>query len=285
MARGQGWHSDRHQGARAERPSHPRRSGAGDFAHFGTPAADAAKPLLQKELTEADASDEPQIAWALVELNDQPSLDRVLHVYRAGHLAKVQRIGGGSAFDPEKLAKMAPPDKWMSYAKDESGSVRQLVATILSANAEPKYTDALITLVQDKDIDVAREAAPGLGRIGDEKSRKPLLDALGKADKESRKKFLQALRDGIGGIGLVDGACRGGQVQARDDVASDPRDLRHASGACGSARWRRARPVHRERPSAPLEDRGRHAAGRSRRSSRGSVPRRAYEAQHRGALR
>ena len=173
------------------------------ISRFGTPAADAAKPLLQKALAEADASDEPQIAWALVELNDQSSLDRVLNVYRVGHLAKVQRIGGGTAFDPEKLAKMAPPEKWMSYVKDESPSVRQLVATILSANAEPKYTDALITLVQDADVDVAREAAPGLGRIGDEKSRKPLLDALGKADKESRKKFLQALRDGIGGIGLV----------------------------------------------------------------------------------
>ena len=173
------------------------------IAHFGTPAADGAKPLLKKALEEADASDEPQIAWALVELNTQESLDRVLSVYRAGHLAKVQRIGGGSAFDPEKLAKMAPPDKWMSYVKDESPSVRQLVATILSTNAEPKYTDALITLVQDADVDVAREAAPGLGRIGDEKARKPLLEALGKADKESRKKFLQALRDGIGGVGLV----------------------------------------------------------------------------------
>ncbi|PIE05798.1 MAG: hypothetical protein CSA75_02865 [Sorangium cellulosum] len=173
------------------------------ISHFGSPAADAAKPILKKALEQSDPSDEPQIAWALVELNDKPSLDRILRVYRAGHLAKVQRIGGGSAFDPEKLAKMAAPEKWMEYVKDESASVRQLVATILSANAEPKYTDALITLVQDKDVDVAREAAPGLGKIGDEKSRKPLLDALGQADKESRKKFLLALRDGIGGVGLV----------------------------------------------------------------------------------
>ncbi len=173
------------------------------LSHFGSPAADAAKPVLKKVLEEAHASDEPQIAWALVELNDQSSLDRILKVYRAGHLAKVQRIGGGSAFDPEKLAEMATPDKWMSYVDDESASVRQLVATILSANAKPKFTDALITLVQDKDVDVAREAAPGLGKIGNAKARKPLLDALGKADKESRKKFLHALRDGIGGVGLV----------------------------------------------------------------------------------
>ncbi len=187
-----------------QQPDHRIRGVAAQVvAHFGTPAADAAKPVVNKALLESDASDEPQLAWALVELNDQTALDRVLKVYRAGHLSKVQRVGGGTAFNPEKLAKMAPPDKWASYVKDESASVRQLVATILSSNADPKFTDALITLVQDTDVDVAREAAPGLGRIGDEKARKPLLDALGKADKESRKKFLAALRDGIGGVGLV----------------------------------------------------------------------------------
>ena len=173
------------------------------LTHFGSPDADAAKPLLQKALQESDASDEPQIAWALVKLGDRASLERVLKVYRAGHLAKVQRIGGGSAFDTELLAQMATPEEWAKYASDESPSVRQLTATILSNNAQPQFADALIKLVQDPDIEVAREAASGLGRIGDERSRKPLLDALAKTDKESRKKFLYALRDGIGGQGLV----------------------------------------------------------------------------------
>lgn len=173
------------------------------LASFGTPAADSAKPALLKAFLESDASDEPQIAWALVALREESALDKVLKVYRAGHLAKVQRVGGGSAFDPEMLARMAPADKWATMVTDESPSVRQLAATILSKNANPKYTDALIKLVQDADIEVAREAATGLGKIGDERARKPLLDALAKADKDSRKKFLEALRDGIGGQGLV----------------------------------------------------------------------------------
>ncbi len=173
------------------------------LASFGTPAADSAKPALLKALQESDPSDEPQIAWALVAVREASALDRILKVYRAGHLAKVQRVGGGSAFDPEKLAAMAPPDKWADMVGDESPSVRQLIATILSKSANPKFTDALIKLVQDPDIEVAREAATGLGKIGDERARKPLLDALGKADKDSRKKFLEALRDGIGGQGLV----------------------------------------------------------------------------------
>jgi HEAT repeat protein len=173
------------------------------LAHFGTPAADSAKPSLAKAMMEADASDEPQIAWALIALKDDTQLERVLKVYRAGHLTKVQRLGGGTAFDVEILSKMAPPDRWQQLADDKSEAVRQLVATILSKNAQPKYTDTLIKLVQDKDIEVAREAAPGLGKIGDERSRRPLLEALTKADKDSRQKFLEALRNGIGGQGLV----------------------------------------------------------------------------------
>jgi HEAT repeat protein len=173
------------------------------LAKFGTPAADSAKPALALALQESDPSDEPQISWALIALRDQSMLERVLKVYRAGHLSKVQRVGGGPAFDPEVLAKMAPPDRWAAFAGDESAALRQLVATILSKTGDPRFTDTLIKLVGDKDLEVAREAAPGLGRIGDERARKPLLDALAKSDKDSRKKFLEALRDGIGGQGLV----------------------------------------------------------------------------------
>jgi hypothetical protein len=77
------------------------------------------------------------------------------------------------------------------------------VATVLSRNAESKWTDTLIKLVRDTDAEVARQAAPGLGKIGDDRAREPLLGALAKADKESRQKYLEALRDGIGAQGLV----------------------------------------------------------------------------------
>ncbi|MBI4703769.1 MAG: hypothetical protein HY744_21885 [Deltaproteobacteria bacterium] len=46
-------------------------------------------------------------------------------------------------------------------------------------------------------------SAQALGKIGDERAREPLLQALRSADDDSRKKFLDALRDGIGGVGLV----------------------------------------------------------------------------------
>jgi HEAT repeat protein len=180
-----------------------RGTAAMALVDFGSPDADAAKPALLKDLQEADESDKPQISWALVALNEPSAFDAIMAEYRLGHLAAVQRLDGFPAFDADMLAALVSLDKIAALAGDESESVRQLVATTLSHNADPKWTDTLIKLVQDKDVEVAREAAVGLGRIASEKAMQPLVDALSKADKESREKFLQALRDGVGANGLV----------------------------------------------------------------------------------
>jgi HEAT repeat protein len=173
------------------------------LAYFGSPDGDSGKDPLQKALIEADESDRPQITWALVTLHDPRVFEKAMELYRRGHLTKVQRLGGGPAFNPEEIAKLVTLDALAAMAGDESESVRQLIANIISRNAAPKYTDALIKLVKDPVIDVAREAATGLGKIADAKARGPLLDALAHADKDNRQKFLEALRDGIGGEGLV----------------------------------------------------------------------------------
>ncbi len=180
-----------------------RGTAAQALLEYGTPAADSARPALLKALAESEAGDKPQIAWALAALHEPAAFDQVMIEYRAGHLAKVQRLDGSPAFDPEHLAAMVSLDKLATLAGDESESVRQLVATVLSRAADPKYTDTLVKLVTDKEIEVGREAAVGLGKIANDKAMGPLLDALGRADKDSRQKFLEALRDGVGGKGLV----------------------------------------------------------------------------------
>jgi HEAT repeat protein len=180
-----------------------RGTAAMALVDFGSPDADAAKPPLLKAFTEAGSSDKPQISWALVALKEPTAFDPVLGEYRLGHLASVQRLDGFPAFDAEMLAGLVSLDKIASLAGDESESVRQLVATTLSRTGDPRWTDTLITLVKDKSVDIAREAAVGLGKIGNDKATVPLVDALTKADKGSREKFLQALRDGIGAKGLV----------------------------------------------------------------------------------
>ncbi|MBK9266128.1 MAG: HEAT repeat domain-containing protein [Polyangiaceae bacterium] len=193
------------------------------LAYYGSPKADAAKPALLAALKEADDSDRPQIVWALVTLKEPAVFKDAMDQYRKGFLSKVERLGGGIAFDPEKLAQLVPLDDFAKLADDQSSSVRQLVATLLSRDANPKWTQTLIKLVKDKDVEVAREAATGLGKIGDETARAPLLEALrppagvdpakDQLFKENRQKFLEALRDGIGGEGLV---------LALDSVKPDP---------------------------------------------------------------
>ncbi len=173
------------------------------LSHYGSPAADAAKPVLLEALKTAGPGSKPQVGWALVVLGESAAFEDVLALYRAGHIVSVQRLGGGSAFDPNKIVDMVSIDQVAGLAGDKSGAIRQLVATVLSRDAEPKYTDTLIQLLADKDEDVARQAAAGLGKIGDEQAREPLIAKLADADKESREKYLDALRKGVGGKGLV----------------------------------------------------------------------------------
>ncbi len=173
------------------------------LAHFGSPAADEGKPALLEALKQADDSDRPQIVWALVTLKEPSVFKEAMDLYRSAKLAKVQRLGGGNAFDPEKLATLVSTDELAGMAGDSSTAVRALVATVIARTGDAKYTDVLIKLVNDEDIDVAGQAANGLGKIGDAKARDPLLKKLGEASKENRQKFLEALRDGIGGEGLV----------------------------------------------------------------------------------
>ncbi len=180
-----------------------RAQAATALLEYGSPAADAAKPALVKALGEAATESKPQIVWALVELGEKSVQKTVLDEYRAGHLSQIRRLDGALAFDPNKLAAYIGIDELAGMASDPSPSVRQLVATVLSRHAEPKYTDALIKLLNDPDGEISAQAAPGLGKIGDQRARQPLLDKLKGADKDSRQKYLEALRDGVGAQGLV----------------------------------------------------------------------------------
>lgn len=180
------------------------------LAEYGSPDADKARPALLEAVKTAGGGCKPQILWSLVTLGEPAAFEEVMKAYRAGHLSAVQRLGGGTAFDAERIVKLVTLDKLAELAGDENAGVRQLVATVLSRNAEPKYTPVLIKLVQDPDPEVARQAAPGLGKIGDATARQPLLNAIKgnniedrEQRKETRKKYLEALRDGIGTEGLV----------------------------------------------------------------------------------
>ena len=180
-----------------------RGTAAAAIFEYGTPAADAAKPALLAALKDADQSNKDQILWALAVLHEPSAFDMVLEEYKAGNLSSIQRLDGRRAFDPEEISRMVPLDKIASLAGDPSDGVRQLVASVLTENPDKKWTDVLLKLVADKNVDVAREAAVGLGKIGTDQAMAPLLAQLKTADPDSRQKFIEALRDGVGGRGLV----------------------------------------------------------------------------------
>jgi HEAT repeat protein len=173
------------------------------LTEYGSPAADAAKPALLQALKEAGPESRPQIAWALAVLKESSAFPDIMKLYRAGELATVQRLGGGLAFDPNMLVDLVSLDQLAAMYKDESPAVRQLVATVLSRKADPKYTDQLIALVKDPDKSVAHQAAAGLGKIGDARAREPLVAALKGQPADERKEYLEALRNGVGTKGLV----------------------------------------------------------------------------------
>jgi HEAT repeat protein len=179
-----------------------RGSAAQALFEYG-PMAEKAKPALLKALEESDSGDEPQIAWALTLLKEKSVVDRVFRIYAKGHFTGLQRVDGSPAFDSSKLVQLSELDKLATMKNDPSASIRQLVADALSETGDAKWTSVLIELVKDKEVEVAREAAVGLGKIANEAAMGPLLEALGKADKDSRPKFLEALRDGVGTKGLV----------------------------------------------------------------------------------
>ncbi|MEO7327925.1 MAG: HEAT repeat domain-containing protein, partial [Minicystis sp.] len=114
------------------------------LAYYGSPRADAGKGPLLEALKTADDSDRPQIVWALVALREPAVFKEAMDAYRVGFLSKVERLGGGSAFDADLLSGLVTLDELAKLADDKSPSVRQLVATVLSRNAESKWTPVLV---------------------------------------------------------------------------------------------------------------------------------------------
>lgn len=180
-----------------------RSMAATALTHYGLPGAEKAKPALLGALAEAGPESRPQIAWALVMLKEPTAFEQIMKLYRSGELSGVQRLGGGRAFQPERLVDLVTVEQLTALHKDESPAVRQLVATVLSRLGDAKHADVLIALVQDKDKSVAYQAAPGLGKIGDKRATEALIGAMKGLQGEERQAYLEALRDGAGTAGLV----------------------------------------------------------------------------------
>lgn len=166
-----------------------------------------AVPALRKKLDAANNEDQPQIASALIYLRDKESFKKVFEIYKKDILKSARTVDGSSSFDPEQLILLTDRATFRGFAKDEQAGVRQLVATVLSNGPEKDDLSTLVALLDDKDIEVASAASVGIAKLNDPSASDKLVKKLGEAEKTdnetARKRFIEALKNGIGGAGLV----------------------------------------------------------------------------------
>lgn len=179
------------------------------MALYEFPRADIqpAIPSLRKKLDAANNEDQPQIAAALVYARDKESFKKIFEIYKKDVMKSARSVDGSSSFDPEELVELTDRNSFRAYAKDEQSGVRQLVATVLSKQPAKEDLSTLVDLLKDKDIEVSSAAAVGIAKLNDATASALLVTKLGEAEKTdnetARKRYVEALRNGIGGAGLV----------------------------------------------------------------------------------
>jgi HEAT repeat protein len=165
-----------------DQPGIVRRAGARALAQIGSPTADQAKPKLLQVLPTTTAVDKAQVVWTLAVLKEPAAVPEILSEFSAGHLQNLEDLDGKPAFDPKVIVDVVGKQKLASdeLLKNPNKAIRALVAQALAEAADASTVDALIKLLQDSDVEVAREAAAGLGRTGDPRAAEPLFAALQK---------------------------------------------------------------------------------------------------------
>ncbi len=179
-------------------PGPIRAQAARSLARIGSPAADAAKPDLMRVLPTCDARDRAPVVWALAVLNEPAAADAIVEEFAAGHLQ------GQYGFDPRIIVTVLGVSRLATaeMTGHEQVGVRTLVAQALSEAGTPDVIDPLTTMLRDEDDQVRRQAAAGLGRIGDPRAAGPLFAAM-QLNPGMRVQVLDALRRSTGARGLA----------------------------------------------------------------------------------
>jgi HEAT repeat protein len=177
-----------------DQPGIVRRSAARALAHIGSPMADGAKGKLLEVLPKTDATDKPQVVWALAVLKERAAVPEILTEFSSGHLQGLEDLDGKEAFDPKIIVDVVGPQKIGSdeLVKNPKKAVRALVAAALAESADPASVEPLIKLLNDEDLEVVRQAAAGLGRTGDPRAAEPLFALL-----QSKPSMRQSVLDSI----------------------------------------------------------------------------------------
>ncbi|TAK19078.1 MAG: HEAT repeat domain-containing protein [Myxococcaceae bacterium] len=182
-----------------------RKQAALGLAEIGLPAAAAAKPALLAILPTADpATEQLEIAWALVVLQEPQAWPVVRQLLEQNKLQTVTNLDGRRIFDPALVARMAGRERLHELVTSRSVTSLRLAALSLAEIGTPDVLDDLNILVQNSDVSISREAAIGLGRTGDPRAAEPLVRFLN-AHPDAREGVLSALAvsSGAQGLGVI----------------------------------------------------------------------------------
>lgn len=165
------------------------------------------KQILEKKFDSADSSDVPQITSALVYIRDKDYYDKIFATYKKDVMGSARGVDGSASFDPADLIELTSRENFSKNAGDEKPGVRQLVAVVLSNNPQNEDLATLTKLLQDPDIEVSAAAAVGIAKLNDATASKILVDKLSAAQRmdndTASKRYMEALKNGVGGAGLV----------------------------------------------------------------------------------
>lgn len=184
-------------------PGAGRKQAALGLAEIGLPAAAAAKQRLLDVLPTADpATEKLEVAWALVTLQEERAWPTVRQLLESNQLQAVTDLDGRRIFDYALVARMAGREHLHELVTSNAVASRRLTALAFSEIAGPAVLDDLVILVGDRDPSVAREAAIGLGRSGDQRAAEPLVRYLN-GHPDDREGVLAALAVSSGAPGLA----------------------------------------------------------------------------------
>ncbi len=183
-----------------------RRGAAIALARLGSPTADPARQKLLDVLPDTDALDRTQVVWALAVLGESTAADAIIEQFIAGRLQDMP------AWDPAVITNVLGPERLASdeLLNHEQEGVRLLTAQALAESASATAIDPLSRLVQhelarepdDRNMEVIRAAATGLGRTGDPRAAAPLF-ALLTGEPSMTEGIMDALGKSIKGADLA----------------------------------------------------------------------------------
>ncbi|MDW8245246.1 MAG: HEAT repeat domain-containing protein [Sandaracinaceae bacterium] len=208
-----------------DEPGPVRTQAARSIAQIGSPGADSARPALLRVLAESkDPANRAAVAWALAVLGESSAADAIVEEFAAG------RLQGQPGFDPRVVARAVGVERLSKMTKHKEVSVRALVAQALSEAGGPEVVSPLIELLSDEDDQVRKQAAAGLGRVGDTRAASALFAAM-QRNPSMRLQVLDALKRSTSAKGLALLLREASSDEARRDLVAMIRATHDPEGA------------------------------------------------------